>query len=73
MGKSIINTRENKLYSYETLKSSKPGPSIASLDLNTLKWDITGFGAIKEQWHHHDIFYNKAQDSIFLFGGYGSY
>lgn len=73
LGKSIINTRENKLYSYETLQAPKPAPSIASLDLNTLKWDITGFGTIKEQRHHHNIFYNNKQDSIFLFGGYGSY
>ncbi|MEO6633485.1 MAG: kelch repeat-containing protein, partial [Mucilaginibacter sp.] len=73
LGKSIINTRENKLYSYETLKAAKPAPSVASLDLNTLKWDITGFGTIKEQRHHHNIFYNNRQDSIFLFGGYGSY
>jgi len=73
LGKSIINTRENKLYAYETLKAAKPAPSIASLDLNTLRWDLTGFGTIAEQRHHHNIFYDNRQQQMFLFGGYGSY
>src|SRR6202000_2376813 len=69
LGKSIINTKENKLYAYETLKAQKPGhwPSIASLDLNTLKWDVAGFGNIAQQRHHHNIFYDKNQDSFYLF------
>lgn len=73
LGKSIIDTKARKLYAYETLKPPGPAPSIAALDLETLKWDIVGSGTITEQRHHHNIFYNKNQDSLYLFGGYGSY
>ncbi len=73
LGKSIINTKENKLYAYETLKAPKAAPSIAALDLNTLKWDITGSGTILEQRHHHNIFYDNKQEEFYLFGGYGSF
>ncbi|MDP9082110.1 MAG: hypothetical protein M3O71_32245 [Bacteroidota bacterium] len=77
LGKSIINTKENKLYAYETLKSTKqspmPLPSVASLDLTALKWDVIGKSNIREQRHHHNIFYDNKQENFYLFGGYGSY
>jgi len=73
LGKSILNTAENKLYAYEVLRASKPGPCVASLDLATLKWDIVGNANIKEQRHHHNIFYDKDQHDLYLFGGYGSF
>jgi len=73
LGKSIINTKENKLYAYETLKAPKPAPSMASLDLASLKWDIVGNGTITEQRHHHNIFYDNKEENFYLFGGYGSY
>jgi two-component SAPR family response regulator len=72
LGKSIVNTLQNKCYVYEvqppdTLKS------IAALDLSTLTWQIVGKGFIKEQRHHHNIFYDKNQGDFYLFGGYGSF
>ena len=76
LGKSIINVKENKLYAYETLKAQKqfqPAHSIAALDLNTLKWDVIGNATINEQRHHHNIFYDNAEDKLYLFGGYGSF
>ena len=73
LGKSILNTGENKLYAYEVLRASKPGPCVASLDLTTLKWDVVGNANIKEQRHHHNIFYDKDQHDLYLFGGYGSF
>lgn len=73
LGKSILNTRENKLYAYEVLRAPKPGPCVASLDLATLKWDVLGNANIKEQRHHHNIFYDNDQHDLYLFGGYGSF
>ncbi|MDN5286381.1 MAG: hypothetical protein JWR38_2655 [Mucilaginibacter sp.] len=73
LGKSIINTKENKCYAYEVLRAAKPGPCIASLDLNTLKWDVVGNANIPEQRHHHNVFYDHNQDDFYLFGGYGSF
>jgi len=73
LAKSIFNTKENKCYAYEVLRASQPSPCIASLDLNTLKWDVTGKANIIEQRHHHNIFYDKEQTDLYLFGGYGSF
>lgn len=73
LGKSIVNTKENKCYVYEVMRTPSPSPRIASLDMATLKWDVIGQGNIKEQRHHHNIFYDKDQNDIYLFGGYGSF
>ena len=73
LGKSIFNTRENKLYVYEIYHEHPAEPSIASLDMQTLTWKAIGKIEFKGQRHHHNIFYNATQDSIYLFGGYGSY
>jgi two-component SAPR family response regulator len=73
LGKSIINTKENKCYVYEVLRAAKPGACIAALNLGTLKWDVVGNANIREQRHHHNIFYDKSQEDFYLFGGYGSF
>ena len=73
LGKSIVNTKENKCYVYEVYREFQLPHSIASLNLGTLKWDALGKGTIKEQRHHHNIFYDKNQDDFYLFGGYGSF
>ncbi|MEN0054987.1 MAG: kelch repeat-containing protein, partial [Mucilaginibacter sp.] len=73
LGKSIFNAKENKCYAYEVLRAPQPSPCIASLDLNTLRWDVIGKANIIEQRHHHNIFYDKEQTDMYLFGGYGSF
>ncbi|MFA6084980.1 MAG: hypothetical protein WC743_11515 [Mucilaginibacter sp.] len=72
LGKSIVNTIQNKCYVYEVLPPDTMH-SIASLDLNTLTWEYIGKGPLKEQRHHHNIFHDKAQGNFYLFGGYGSF
>lgn len=72
LGKSIVNTIQNKCIVYEALPPDTRH-SIASLDLNTLTWENVGKGPLKEQRHHHNIFYDKAQNNFYLFGGYGSF
>jgi two-component SAPR family response regulator len=73
LGKSIVNSKENKCYVYEVYQGFQKGPSIAALDLGTLKWDSYGKGTIKEQRHHHNIFYDINQNAFYLFGGYGAF
>ncbi|WP_158798543.1 hypothetical protein [Pedobacter sp. L105] len=73
LGKSIINTKENKLYSYEANRVKENGPNVAALDLNTLKWKVEGSAMVPQQRHHHNIFYDQKQEQFFLFGGYGSF
>jgi two-component SAPR family response regulator len=73
LGKSIFNTKENKCYVYEVYHEHPTEPSVASLDMRSLTWEAIGKTEFKGQRHHHNIFYNANQDSIYLFGGYGSY
>jgi len=75
LGKSIFNERENKCYIYELFDIPKGMPSTASLsmDKNNLKWEAIGKTILPQQRHHHNMFYNLQQDTIYLFGGYGAY
>lgn len=73
LGKSIFNTKENKCYVYEAFNVPHGTPSIAALDMKTKTWETVGKAVFIGQRHHHNIFYNKNQDSIYLFGGYGLY
>jgi two-component SAPR family response regulator len=41
--------------------------------MRSLTWNVIGKIEFKGQRHHHNIFFNANQDSIYLFGGYGSY
>lgn len=75
LGKSIFNARENKFYAYELFDVPQGTPGIASLSLgeNRPQWTVTGKAGLPHQLHHHTVFYDSKYDSIYLFGGYGSY
>jgi len=75
LGKSIVNTRENKCYVYELFDVPKGAPTVAALDLdkNNLRWNTIGKDALPYQRHHHNVFYDTGQHRFYLFGGYGSY
>jgi DNA-binding SARP family transcriptional activator len=75
LGKNIFNTSQNKIYAYEVYNDLEPKGSynLATLDMKTLEWQPVGKATFPQQRHHHNAFYNKNQDSIYLFGGYGSY
>jgi len=73
LGKSIFNAREDKCYIYEAFNVPPGTPSIASLDMKSMTWEAIGKAQFIGQRHHHNIFYNKTQDSLYLFGGYGLY
>src|ERR1700744_6186168 len=73
LGKSIFNTKEDKIYAYEAYNETKGAVNMASLDMKTMQWQSIGKTAFPQQRHHHNIFYNAGQDSLYLFGGYGSF
>lgn len=75
LGKSIFNARENKCYLYELFDIPKGMTSVASLNMNrnNLNWEAIGTTILPQQRHHHNMFYNLQQDTIYLFGGYGAY
>jgi two-component SAPR family response regulator len=72
-GKSIVNVKENKCYLYEVLRAPQPAPCIAAFSLDSLTWDFYGKANITEQRHHHNVFYDKDFNNLYLFGGYGSF
>jgi len=73
LGKSIFNTKEDKCYIYEAFNVPVGTPSMAALDMKSMTWEAIGKALFIGQRHHHNTFYNKTQDSIYLFGGYGLY
>jgi two-component SAPR family response regulator len=73
LGKSIVNVKENKCYLYEVLRAPQPAPCIAAFSLDSLTWDFYGKANITEQRHHHNVFYDKDFNNLYLFGGYGSF
>lgn len=73
LGKSIFNPKEGKYYVYEASSVVEGKPSIAAVDLKTLKWETIGKAVLPQQRHHHNVFYNPAEDKLYLFGGYGSF
>jgi DNA-binding SARP family transcriptional activator len=73
LGKSIYNQREKKCYVYEAFEMPAQKTAIAALDLLTHKWESVGRAQMPTQRHHHNIFYNALQDTMFLFGGYGGF
>lgn len=73
LGKSIYIPSEKKIYVYEANDVRKDDPTIASLDLTTLEWQVTGTAYVPEQRHHHNILFDSLTNQFHLFGGYGSF
>jgi DNA-binding SARP family transcriptional activator len=71
LGKSIINPIQNKLYAYEVSNAQGRLSGMVSLDLKSLNWEAKGNAALPSQRHHHNIFYDKNGQDLYLFGGYG--
>ncbi|WP_295768969.1 BTAD domain-containing putative transcriptional regulator [uncultured Mucilaginibacter sp.] len=73
LGKSIYSEKQQLLYVYEPYDIRDNGFSIAALNLQNLTWKGSGKGQLPTQRHHHNVFFNAAQDTLFMFGGYGSF
>jgi hypothetical protein len=75
LGTNFIDTRANKLFSYETYyappRDNYTGPTVASLDLNTYQWTTESFGQLISPLHHHGAYFNNATDQYTIFGGFG--
>jgi len=71
LGKSVINPKQNKCYVYEVYNEANRPTSLVALDLAGLNWEVKGNAGLKEQRHHHNIFYDNGYNDLYLFGGYG--
>lgn len=72
LGTNFMNTKNNKLYSYEVYNSNNSGgPTVASLDLNTYEWTAENSQQLPSPLHHHGSYFNPSTDQFTLFGGFG--
>jgi DNA-binding SARP family transcriptional activator len=67
--KAIYNSLDNKIYCYEI-----DGERLYSLDILTGEWYEIGISTQSEtKSRHHNSYFNAAENSIYLFGGYGQH
>ncbi len=75
LGTNFIDTKHNKLYSYETYYShpneNYTGPTVASLDLNTYQWTAENSQQLTSPLHHHGSYFNTSAEQYTIFGGFG--
>jgi hypothetical protein len=75
LGTNFIDAKNNKLYSYETYypppNENYPGPTVASLDLNTYQWTPENSQQLVSPLHHHGGFFNPSTSQYTIFGGFG--
>lgn len=75
LGTNFIDTKHNKLYSYETYYShpneNYDGPTVASLDLDTYQWTPGNSEQLTSPLHHHGSYFNPSTGQYTIFGGFG--
>lgn len=73
LARSFIDDKNDKLYVYEVYhEKPKTGPTVASLDLNTLTWTVESYEQLDMQKHHHASFFDAERDRNIIFGGFGN-
>jgi two-component SAPR family response regulator len=72
LGTNFINTKSNKLYSYEPYNDNYSGATVASLDLNTYQWTAENFTQLASPLHHHGSYFNPSTEQYTIFGGFGN-
>lgn len=77
LGTNFIDTKRNKLYSYEVYSFS-PGdnattsPTVASLDLDTYRWTPETAEHLPSPFHHHGSYLDPVTGQYTIFGGFGN-
>lgn len=75
LGTNFIDTKHNKLYSYETYYATPnddyDGPTVACLDLDTYQWTAKNYDQLTSPLHHHGSFFNPSTEQYTIFGGFG--
>ena len=72
-GNTFIDEQTNKLYVYETFYNQPyDGPTIASLDLNTLEWTAQSDDYFGNEINHHGYLLLPNSTNFLIFGGFGA-
>lgn len=72
LGSSFLDERNKQLYIYEINDVLEGMPTIASLSLDTLSWNIRSYEMLGEQRHHHVNYLDTSANKYFIFGGFGN-
>ena len=72
LGMNFLNHSNKRLYTYEVHKDHKDPQevTVASLDLNTLKWMPESHDQLKAQEHHHGAFFDERAQRLTIYGGF---
>lgn len=76
LGTNFIDTKHNKLYSYEahypTPYDYYKGPTVASLDLDTYQWTAENYQQLISPLHHHGSYFDPSTEQYTIYGGFGN-
>jgi hypothetical protein len=76
LGTNFIDTENNRLYSYEAHyphpNQDYKGPTVASLDLNTVQWTAENYDQLTSPLHHHGSYFDPSTKQYTIFGGFGN-
>ena len=72
-GNTFMDEHTNSLYVYETFYNRPyEGPTMASLDLNTLTWTVQSDDLFGEEINHHGYLLLPDSANFLVFGGFGA-
>lgn len=72
LGTSFINEANGEVYAYEINNLPVGSTTIAALNLDTRGWRPVGKAYTKVQLHHHNGFWDGANNRYIVFGGFGN-
>lgn len=71
LGYSLLNSKEQSLYSYEVVPRSEGGTTVAKYDLHGKLWSSISTDRLPLQLHHHGRFFDEKNNRFIIFGGFG--
>lgn len=74
LGMSFVDNTSNKIYAYELyyFNNLAGSPSVSSLDLSNMTWEVESHQTLSYPMHHHNQYFNPADSSFYIFGGFGN-
>ncbi len=72
LGTNFVDTRNNKLYAYETCVDTPGGATVATIDLDTYQWTAESTAQLPSKLHHHGSYFDPDAGRYTIFGGFGN-
>lgn len=72
-GEAIYNPKLDVCYIYNLNDENTSVPSMAVLDMETYKIKFRGDPDLANRLHHHNVFFDAGNDTLFILGGYGNF